>query len=78
MAKISDPTILDLHGMRHHFVRNDVIRFIESFWDTNTKLQIITGNSEKMKEEVTQVLSEYKLNWTSGLDGNWGVIQFTV
>lgn len=29
--KKEDHTVLDLHGVRHHFVKNDVIRFIESF-----------------------------------------------
>jgi len=52
---------LDLHGLRHHQVKEAVIRKIEDLWDSGVRLEIITGHSDKMKEIVRAVLSEYKL-----------------
>ena len=57
---------LDLHHTRHHLVRPKLIRFIEDHWNTDTEAEIITGNSTKMKEIVTDVLNEYKLEYRIG------------
>jgi len=54
---------LDLHGTKHVDVRNKVIRFIESNWNCGEEIEIITGNSYKMKKLVTEVASEYDLTY---------------
>ena len=54
---------IDLHGFRHYMVKGFLIRKIEELWDTNSDVAIITGHSELMKEEVRQVLDEYKLEY---------------
>lgn len=61
---------LDLHGVRHMDVKQQVISFIENHWDTGEELHIITGNSIKMKELVVIVLEEYKLEYKT----NYGKI----
>lgn len=52
---------LDLHGVPHYLVRNCVIRKIEDYWNTNTDILFITGNSTAMKEIVYEVLKEYDI-----------------
>lgn len=52
---------LDLHGIRHGDVRNKTIRFIESNWGSNEWVEIVTGNSYKMKDLVVDVVNEYDL-----------------
>jgi hypothetical protein len=54
---------LDLHGTRHADVKRKVIRFIEENWGTGREIEIITGNSYKMKKLVAQILSEYDLTY---------------
>ena len=60
---------LDLHGIRHSDVRKQLIRFIEGLWGTETKVEIVTGNSPDMKKIVIEVLKEYKLEYNDG--GFW-------
>ena len=69
---------LDLHGMRHHLAEATVIRKVEEFWDTNTEIEIITGNSTGMKEIVKRVLVEYGLEYREGDVVNAGYIKVTV
>ena len=57
---------VDLHGLRHEDVQNEVIRFVEKYWDTGLQQEIITGHSEKMKNLVIEILEEYKLNYVTG------------
>jgi len=57
---------LDLHGTRLIEVKQKVIATIEQHWDTDVELQIITGHSGAMKEEVINVIKEYKLSYTVG------------
>lgn len=57
---------LDLHSTKHEEVRQKVIAVIEQYWDTDVELQIITGHSGAMKEEVINVIKEYKLSYTVG------------
>ena len=57
---------LDLHNTKHSETRQEVITIIENYWDTDTELQIVTGHSDAMREEVITVLKEYKLNYRVG------------
>jgi DNA-nicking Smr family endonuclease len=57
---------INLHGVKHEDVAQIVIRFIEKYWNTGTKIQIVTGNSPVMKKEVIKVLKEYDLDYTIG------------
>lgn len=57
---------LDLHRMRHEDARRAVIRFIEEHWNKTVDLEIITGNSIRMREIVIEVLTEYKLEYRVG------------
>lgn len=57
---------IDLHGVKHEDVAQIVIRFVEKYWNTDTKIQIVTGNSLAMKKEVIDVLKEYDLDYTIG------------
>jgi len=75
--KRSTSSVLDLHGARHHMVRGQVIKFIESLWGSSVKVEIITGHSESMKLVVKEVLDEYGLDCQEGdLSGlNMGMIR---
>ena len=57
---------LDLHGVRHHEVRNKVIRLVEDNWGDGLSVEIITGNSDEMKSIVGNVLNEYNLDYKVG------------
>lgn len=57
---------LDLHGVRHHEVRNKVIRLVEDNWGDGLSVEIITGNSDEMKSIVGNVLDEYNLDYQVG------------
>ena len=57
---------LDLHGTSHVDARNKVIRFIEEHWDSGSELEIITGNSIRMKGIVLNVIEEYDLSYNIG------------
>ena len=67
---------LDLHRLRHEDANRAVIRFIEEHWSEAAELEIITGNSIKMKGLVMSVLAEYKLTYQIGrmFDHNGGYI----
>lgn len=54
---------LDLHRTRHDDVRRKVIRFIEDNWASGEEVEIITGNSQRMKGVVMIVLDEYNLDY---------------
>ena len=57
---------LDLHGIKHEDVRNEVIRAIESGWDSGEVLEIITGHSKEMKKLAKEVITEYDLPYKIG------------
>ena len=57
---------IDLHGIKHEYVKQKVIRFVEKYWNTGTRIQIVTGNSPAMKKEVIDVLKEYNLDYVIG------------
>ena len=69
---------IDLHGVRHHRVKSVVIRGIEDVWNTDTKVEIITGHSSQMKEIVKEVLDEYELGYEDGDFLNAGYIRTIV
>jgi hypothetical protein len=52
--------------MRHEDARRAVIRFIEEHWNKTVDLEIITGNSSRMREIVVEVLTEYRLDYSVG------------
>ncbi len=54
---------IDLHMLRHEDARQATIRFIEEHWNESAELEIITGNSTKMKGLVMNILDEYKLTY---------------
>lgn len=54
---------IDLHGIRHHEVQNLLDKFLTKHLYQGTKeIYIITGNSDKMKDVVDSVLSDYNLS----------------
>ena len=57
---------IDLHGVRHKDVKAQVIRFIESYWDSGESLKVVTGNSGPMQKLVIEVAKEYKLETSIG------------
>ena len=57
---------IDLHGLRHHMVRNILIGELENLWNSDLEVEIITGHSDSMKAIVREVLDEYKLDYQEG------------
>lgn len=57
---------LDLHRTRHEDARRKTIHFIEDDWGSGEEVEIITGNSDRMRGIVTDVLDEYGLNHQIG------------
>lgn len=69
-------TKLDLHRMKHSEAEASIIRVIEQHWDKPCEIEVITGNSTKMKEIVISVVNEYGLRCSIGreFDSNKGYI----
>lgn len=57
---------LDLHKTFHEDAERKTIRFIEESWDSGEEVEIITGNSQVMKELVINILDEYDLTYQIG------------
>lgn len=57
---------LDLHGLRHHEVANEVVRFLERHLHSGLFLEIITGNSKVMIEESVKIIEQYGLQYYHG------------
>ena len=57
-------THLDLHGVRHHDVKDDVIDFCYQHQDS-IPLIIICGNSVNMIKIVSQTLDEDQIEYSS-------------
>ncbi len=57
---------LDLHRLKHEKAERKTVRFIEANWGSNKELEIITGNSSKMRTLVTDILDEYGLHYQVG------------
>ena len=60
MSKRNKNPKIDLHGVRHADVFNEVDKFISNNLYADT-LEIVTGFSPSMKDLVQNVLSDYKL-----------------
>ena len=57
---VKDSLTLDLHGAYHEDVKGQLDRFLyEHMLNANPAVKVITGKSEKMKEIVGDILSEY-------------------
>lgn len=54
---------IDLHRLRHEDARRAVIHFVEDHWNEPAELEIITGNSVKMRGIVLNLLDEYNLTY---------------
>lgn len=57
---------LDLHGLFHHEVQNEVTRFLEKHLNSGLFLEIITGNSSTMIQESVKVIEQYGLQYYHG------------
>ena len=57
---------LDLHGLKHHEVENEVARFLERHLHSGLFLEIITGNSQVMVHECVKVIEQYELQYYTG------------
>ena len=69
---------LDLHGLRHHEVSNVVARFIEDWLGKGLFVDIITGNSQQMLDEVLVVVNQYGLEYMTGLPAHVGKIRIVM
>ena len=66
---------LDLHGIRHRDVYSLVDNFLNDIIledNEESKHEIVTGYSDRMKELVVEVLNEYKIealehHWNDGV-----------
>ena len=62
---------LDLHGVKHEDVESQVLDFA---WKNDAPFKIITGNSTRMKDLVSQVLMRYELHSYEESDYNLGAL----
>lgn len=59
---------LDLHGVKHENVSNEVDRFIWEAMQRNiSQIEIVTGNSEQMKTIVRECVDDYGFQCSEGL-----------
>lgn len=66
---------LDLHGTFYRDVSGKVHSFISRcIMDKAQEVEIVTGNSDRMKELVREVLSEYNLKSESPIYNNGTLI----
>lgn len=67
---------LDLHGKYHHDISNFVDQFIwEAMKSKEHQIEIITGNSEKMKELVIEIVKDYNFKYQIGDASNNGYVK---
>ena len=57
---------LNLHRTKHSEVERKVIRFIEDNWGSGEEADMVTGNSDRMRGIVINILGEYGLNYQIG------------
>ena len=67
--------VLDLHGVKHEEVENEVARFLHLWMGKNLFADIITGHSETMSNLVLKVVTAYGLEYMSGLPAHPGRIR---
>ena len=69
---------LDLHGLKHENVSAEVDRFIwEAMQKSLPQIEIVTGNSEQMKNIVRECVSDYGFVCSEGFM-NWGALIVTL
>lgn len=56
---------IDLHGVKHKDV---FMHLIEAVNQWETPFVVITGNSDLMKKEVTEILSQFDLSTRDAID----------
>lgn len=67
---------LDLHGKSHYEISNLIDKFIWNAMQSNkNQVEIVTGNSSRMKQFVIQSLKEYKMKYEIGDVINQGYIR---
>jgi DNA-nicking Smr family endonuclease len=67
---------LDLHGKSHYDVSNLLDQFIwESMKLGFPSIEVVTGNSQRMKNVVIDVISEYQFSYEVGNFWNSGYIR---
>lgn len=57
---------IDLHGVKHDDASRQVEKLVNQFWGQEVEIEIVTGNSERMKEVVKEALREYDLEIQDG------------
>lgn len=60
-----EPNQIDLHGVKHHYVREILEKYLLGYHNTEG-WEIITGNSPLMIEIVEDWLGEYFFDWDKG------------
>ena len=65
---------LDLHGVRHHEAEEEARRFLNF---AELPCQIITGNSERMKNIVKDIVQEYMWFCREKDNYNYGTLVIT-
>ena len=69
---------LDLHGTKHENVSNEVDRFIWEAMQRNvSQIEIVTGNSEQMKNIVRECVDDYGFVCTE-VFWNFGALTITL
>lgn len=67
---------LDLHGKSHYEISNLVDQFIwEGILRGKNEVEIVTGNSDRMKDFVIQSIRDYKMEYRIGDSYNQGYIR---
>jgi DNA-nicking Smr family endonuclease len=67
---------LDLHGKSHYEISNLVDQFIwEGMIRGKHEVEIVTGNSDRMKDFVIKSIQDYKLEYKIGDLWNQGYIR---
>ena len=66
---------LDLHGLQHDEVENEVARFLNQWIGKHFCGYIITGHSQKMSELVLNVVKDYDLEYMTDMPGYPGRIR---
>ena len=67
---------LDLHGKSHYEVSRILDEFIWEAMKSNAyDIEIVTGNSSRMKQFVIEVIEEYRLEYEIGNYWNPGFIR---
>jgi len=73
-VKIENLRALDLHGVTYDEANLKCHRFLNDNWGHD--MYIITGNSNRMKEVVSEVIDKYRLRYiVGGITGTDGYIR---